>query len=299
MSDKKKPQKSESKVQRFQKSSKNLEQLSTYEQEELDWTQDDRLAKYYNQATSGLHEEIISQAKIEKTNLKPTSEKPAHYVQDDISEEYSPQYQYDEQQQYPSAPQGWFSSIKSKLPSVFGGSSYSSSTPVPPKAGPLPTSSPNTSQTSTSPTVDPATVYLDTYGNPVGAEFDLGQDGAFNGFKIVIGNFVPADMSRPTAALKKKGFTVVEAKSEKQFCSELETADICWIISGTDPSPKTKTSSSSGENFPAWTSVSKGDFVKAVMKFHADGGGLYIWGDNDPLFEHANAILPEIFDVIL
>ncbi len=35
------------------------------------------------------------------------------------------------------------------------------------------------------------------------------------------------------------------------------------------------------------------------MEFHNDGGGLFIWGDNDPLFEHANAVLPLIMKVFL
>jgi len=33
-----------------------------------------------------------------------------------------------------------------------------------------------------------------------------------------------------------------------------------------------------------------------MIKFHQKGGALYIWGDNDPLFEHANAILPFLLE---
>lgn len=37
-------------------------------------------------------------------------------------------------------------------------------------------------------------LHVDSHGNPVGAEFDLGQEGAFSGFKIIIGNFIPATL---------------------------------------------------------------------------------------------------------
>lgn len=30
------------------------------------------------------------------------------------------------------------------------------------------------------------------------------------------------------------------------------------------------------------------------MQYHRDGGGLFIWGDNAPLYAHANAVLPLI-----
>jgi hypothetical protein len=35
-------------------------------------------------------------------------------------------------------------------------------------------------------------------------------------------------------------------------------------------------------------------FKKAVMQFHERGGGLLVWGDNDPYFGHANVVLPEL-----
>lgn len=298
MSDKKlnKPQKAESKAQRFQKSSSNLNQLSSYEQEELEWTQDDRLAKFYNQSTTGLHDEIVSQGKTKSTNLKPSSMNTLSYEEPNYSESYSTSYTNpygnstpQPQTQQGPVPKGFFSSLKASISSSLSSTSSSSiSTPALP-AGPGP-------QTNSSFT-DEDTVYLDTHGNPVGAEYDLGQDGAFTGYKIVIGTFIPVVMDKPITALKQKGFTVVETKDEASFCKELETSDVCWILSGTDPSSKPKAATSSGENYPAWKNMSKDHFVKSVMKFHADGGGLYIWGDNDPLFEHANALLPEIFDV--
>jgi len=43
-------------------------------------------------------------------------------------------------------------------------------------------------------------------------------------------------------------------------------------------------------------------FKNEVLQFHNDGGALFIWGDNAPLYDHANLILPVIMkdkDVVL
>lgn len=80
----------------------------------------------------------------------------------------------------------------------------------------------------------------------------------------------------------------------------------------------------------AYTNVTKAEFTQAVVQFHKQGGALFVWGgifyviinilcirfhtpltfaflmvdpflflDNDPLFEHANAVLPELLKVYL
>jgi len=102
-------------------------------------------------------------------------------------------------------------------------------------------------------------------------------------------------MSNPIAALTKKGFKVIEETKENSFIEMLPKVDVAWIISGTDPSPMTKTATSSGESYPAWKTSTKSNFQTAVLQFHNTGGGLLIWGDNDPLFEHANAVLEQLF----
>jgi len=35
------------------------------------------------------------------------------------------------------------------------------------------------------------------------------------------------------------------------------------------------------------------------MRFHNEGGGIFIWADNDPLFYHVNYILPDLCDCYL
>jgi hypothetical protein len=99
-------------------------------------------------------------------------------------------------------------------------------------------------------------------------------------------------------ALKKKGFTITVEKNEKQFVARLHKADVVWIISGTHPDKSVVDSSkdSSKEYYPAWKTIDKAAFVQAVQNYHRQGGALYVWGDNDPLFEHANAVLPSLLN---
>jgi len=138
-------------------------------------------------------------------------------------------------------------------------------------------------------------VGLDKHSNPSGSSFDLGQDGQFSEFTVLIGGFVSgASMNNPVQALKKKGFQVILENSEKGFLSQLKIADVAWVISGTDPDPKPSPTSSK-ESYPAWKSVNRKEFQEEINKYHKSGGGLFLWGDNDPLFEHANAALQRIF----
>jgi len=136
---------------------------------------------------------------------------------------------------------------------------------------------------------------FDSHANPSGAEFDLGKDGEFSEFVVLIGCFLATSMANPIGALQKKGFEVILANTEKQFLAHLFDADVAWILSGTDPdTSKPKTATTSGESHPAWKTITKEIFTEAVVAFHKLGGALFIWGDNDPFFEHANAILPKI-----
>lgn len=125
-----------------------------------------------------------------------------------------------------------------------------------------------------------ANAQLDAYGNAAGEKYDLAKDGAFAGYTIVIGSFCSeAELSQPTAALKKKGFTLRVTTSESQCAAWLSDAevDIGWIISSRSaPSP---------------------DIVAAATAFHRSGRGLFIFADNDPYFTHANAILAPLYDV--
>ena len=121
----------------------------------------------------------------------------------------------------------------------------------------------------------------DRYGNPSGSQYDLAQDGSFVGYKIILLNFCDeVTFSQPAAALKRKGFDVIEYKN---LPSANALADIIfdgktqlWIISS---------------------------YIEILTKAHIDviedyfdaGHGLYIWGDNDPWFYDANRLLERLF----
>lgn len=126
---------------------------------------------------------------------------------------------------------------------------------------------------------------MDMYGNPIGGNFDLARDGAFEGFKILVfcgyhGEGLPNDLQRLTIPeLSKKGFQVKTCMQVDEFTQELRSKQyhVAWIISG---------SSFQGN---------KDAFLAEIEKFHDAGRGLMIWGDNDPFFVHANAVLGKLF----
>lgn len=124
---------------------------------------------------------------------------------------------------------------------------------------------------------------LDMYGNPIG--MDLVKDGALEGYKLLIGCFyqgegLPADLENLTLPeLHKKGWEVKVESSVSSFTKQLEVGQfhVAWVISNSTKSPDERA------------------FLKAVRKFHEDGRGLMIWGDNEPYFAQANEILPSMF----
>jgi hypothetical protein len=74
----------------------------------------------------------------------------------------------------------------------------------------------------------------DRHGNPTNREYDLGRDGAFTGYRILIGQFYRSgDMTEPIGALKIKGFQVENVKDELEFISKLQSNhyQIAWVIS--------------------------------------------------------------------
>jgi len=125
---------------------------------------------------------------------------------------------------------------------------------------------------------------FDKFGNPIGGAFDLAKDGAFKGYSVLIGCFyhgeeVPdsiRDLSIP--ALQQKGFTVELSLTEQDFITNLKNKkfDCAWIISSNI------------------IQGPKDDFYQTIMNYHKTGGGLFIFGDNDPFFEHANLLTPDI-----
>lgn len=125
----------------------------------------------------------------------------------------------------------------------------------------------------------------DRYGNPQGSQYDLAEDGSFEGYKIVVLNLCDECIfDKPAAALKKKGFGIEEHK--------------------TLPSLSRLKSSLQGDNTQLWvvshrTAFMDSSYVEFIKSYFEAGHGVYIWGDNDPYYQDANAILSRIFGTMM
>ena len=114
------------------------------------------------------------------------------------------------------------------------------------------------------------------------AKYDLGKDGVFTKFTILIGCFYHGegmidDIKNVTAIpdLNRKGFQNVNlVMYEDEFIDQLKTADQAWIISGNE-----------------WHRGSESMFVELTRLFVNSGKGLMIYADNDPFFLHATKVL--------
>jgi len=125
---------------------------------------------------------------------------------------------------------------------------------------------------------------LDKFSNPQGVEYDLGVEGAFANFTILVGAFQPALSqsifdTNPGPRLREKGFNIIFTTGHKEFLAQLPQADVAWILGYT----------------ASYTEAQKKEFTTAVHEFHETGGGLYLWSDNDPLFVETNWILEDLF----
>ncbi|CAF3805265.1 unnamed protein product [Rotaria sp. Silwood1] len=121
----------------------------------------------------------------------------------------------------------------------------------------------------------------DRYGNPTGREYDLGRDGAFMGFNILIGQFYSFDMEKPIDALKIKGFQVKHVKTENECITELASNryQIAWIISTNQ--------------------IQNPTFISAIITFHSSGGAIFLFADNTPLVCHASEFLKTKFGITI
>jgi len=123
----------------------------------------------------------------------------------------------------------------------------------------------------------------DEYQNPFGRKYDLGREGAFGQFSILIGLFCSQEMKLnefqkyTVKALEDKGFIVILTTEEAEFISKLPTVDSAWVVSGSKISE-----------------TNKKELADAAETFHLSGRGLAIWADNKPWYAHANAILERI-----
>jgi hypothetical protein len=122
----------------------------------------------------------------------------------------------------------------------------------------------------------------DRHGNPTNREYDLGRDGAFTGYRILIGQFYRSgDMTEPIGALKIKGFQVENVKDELEFISKLQSNhyQIAWVISS--------------------NTIQSTKFVSTLIDFHSAGGAIFLFADNIPYISHASEFLKRKFGITL
>ncbi|CAF1154879.1 unnamed protein product [Adineta steineri] len=125
----------------------------------------------------------------------------------------------------------------------------------------------------------------DHFGNPTGREYDLGRDGAFMGFNILIAQFYwdfqfnDTAMQVPIDELKKKGFQVKHIKTEDECITELASNryQIAWIISTSH--------------------IQNPKFISSLTAFHSGGGAIFLFADNVPYVCHASEFLKTKFDI--
>jgi hypothetical protein len=121
----------------------------------------------------------------------------------------------------------------------------------------------------------------DRHGNAAGTDYDLGLDGAFDGQTVHVLQLYSGegfDFSLPAAAMARKGFTVDRRTAPGKvtaFRDWLADAQQLWLISNT-------------------TQQLKPGHRTAIAELVARGGALYVWGDNQPYYADANAILADL-----
>jgi hypothetical protein len=119
----------------------------------------------------------------------------------------------------------------------------------------------------------------DQYGNPTARKYDLGKDGAYVEFSILIGQFYNFDMQKPIDALKVKGFQVKHVQTENECITELASNryQIAWIISTLQ--------------------IQNSSFNSALTTFHSSGGAIFLFADNTPYVCHASEFLKAKFGI--
>lgn len=124
--------------------------------------------------------------------------------------------------------------------------------------------------------LEAAPIEKDGHGNARGNQYDLAVDGAFDGQTVLILDQVGNTLVNTRAALREKGLnTVVYPNGSTPSPAELKKAlaKSCqlWLISNGNP-------------------MLNDEHVAAIKAFFDAGHGVYIWGDNDPLYVDANRV---------
>jgi len=124
--------------------------------------------------------------------------------------------------------------------------------------------------------LETAPIEKDGHGNARGNQYDLAVDGAFDGQTVLILDQVGNTLVNTRAALREKGLnTVVYPNGSTPSPADLKKAlaKSCqlWLISNGNP-------------------MLNDEHVAAIKAFFDAGHGVYIWGDNDPLYADANRV---------
>ncbi len=122
----------------------------------------------------------------------------------------------------------------------------------------------------------------DNFGNAQGANYDLAVNGAFDGQTVLVVDLYGQSFDQPAAALKEKGFSVVRVTAPPSPASlkeMLAKSNQFWILA-----------SCNGQ-----VSLGK-EHHKAIREFFEAGHGVYLWGDNDPCNDDADALARTLID---
>jgi len=121
----------------------------------------------------------------------------------------------------------------------------------------------------------------DRYGNAQGSQYDLASDNSFRGYRILVLLICPGTIfDEPEKALKKKGFDVQVVNglpSHKDLEWYLKDCSQLWMLSDEKVNLRS-------------------DHINAIKDFFDSGHGIYVWGDNEPLYADANAVIRRIFN---
>ena len=116
----------------------------------------------------------------------------------------------------------------------------------------------------------------DGHGNARGNQYDLAVDGAFDGQTVLILDQVGNTLVNTRAALREKGLSSVvyangSTPSPEELKKALEKSCQLWLISSGVP-------------------MLKPEHLALIKAFFDAGHGVYIWGDNEPLYADANRV---------
>ena len=126
----------------------------------------------------------------------------------------------------------------------------------------------------------------DRFGNPEGGEYDLADDGSFEGYKILLYNMSDfSTIGGSLNALEKKGFKVdvytgTTPESPEALRRRLEDKCQFWLLCWRDQ-------------------VLSPQHIQVISDFFNAGHGIYIMGDNEPFVKDANAIISKLFGASL